>query len=250
MPYFIETLELSKFEIGTAIPKIEKVYTPTVDDWGTWVDFDIKYDGCIRLVLETKVNLMKLKGSLDSITEEGSETVKIFMRKSPSRYSDEEIPESPETSPDEDFGSKMKLTEQPNKKKTVKKILDFVDKIANSKYFKEASELKPIKKMMEEISSTRLMLNVDVTSLEGTCTLNLPPPPSDRLWYGFRTPPQMSVKGIPQVGDRTVVFSTISDWIESKVRILLEKNLVVPNMDDIIIPVLSGNELLVGPLNL
>ncbi|KAE9546390.1 hypothetical protein FO519_010398, partial [Halicephalobus sp. NKZ332] len=247
----IETLELSEFEIGTAIPTIGKVYTPTVDDWGTWVDFDVKYDGCIRLVLETKVNLMKLKGSSDSADEDGPQNPKTFMRKSPSRYFDEEIPESPETSPDEDFGSKMKLTEQQtSKKKTGKKILDFVDKIAHSKYFKEAAELKPIKKVMEEISSTRLVLNVEVTSLVGTCTMNLPPPPSDRLWYGFRSPPQMSVKGVPQVGDRTVVFSTISDWIESKIRLLLEKNLVVPNLDDIIVPVLSGNELLVGPLNL
>ncbi len=32
------------------------------------------------------------------------------------------------------------------------------------------------------ISSTRLMLNVEVTALEGTLAINIPPPPSDRLW--------------------------------------------------------------------
>jgi len=40
----------------------------------------------------------------------------------------------------------------------------------------------------------------------------------------------MSIKAVPQVGDRTVVLSTISDWIESKIQLLLEKVLVVPNM--------------------
>lgn len=62
------------------------------------------------------------------------------------------------------------------------KLLNLVDKIAHSKYFREASELRPIRKMMEDISSTRLMLNVEITTLEGTMTCNFPPPPSDRLW--------------------------------------------------------------------
>lgn len=124
-----------------------------------------------------------------------------------------------------------------------------MDKIASSNIFKEASELKPIRKMMEEISSTRLMLNVEVTELEGTMTTNVPPPPSDRLWYAFRRPPRMSVRAVPQVGDRSVVFSTLSEWIENKIVQVLEKNLVVPNMDDTIIPIMSGNELLLGPLN-
>lgn len=161
-----------------------------------------------------------------------------------------------------------------------------MDKIAHTKFFADVSEWKPIRKLMEEVSSTRLILNVEVTRLEGLMTVNMGPPPSDRLWYvvsngatrrakssiglvfryGFRQPPQMSIKGVPQVGDRTVVLSTISDWIESKIQLLLEKVLVVPNMvggtsrklpefkchplqDDVVIPVLSGNELLQGPIN-
>jgi hypothetical protein len=93
-------------------------------------------------------------------------------------------------------------------------MLHIIDKIANSNFFKEASELRPIRKLMEEVSSTRLMLNVEVTKLEGTMTVNLAAPPSDRLWYSFRKAPQMSIHAVPQIGDRTVVFSTLSDWIE------------------------------------
>lgn len=68
------------------------------------------------------------------------------------------------------------------KKKTGEKLLSLVDKIAQSNFFKDVSELRPIRKMLEEISSTRLILNVEVTALEGPATINLPPPPSDRLW--------------------------------------------------------------------
>uniref|UniRef100_A0A183DAQ5 COesterase domain-containing protein n=1 Tax=Gongylonema pulchrum TaxID=637853 RepID=A0A183DAQ5_9BILA len=93
------------------------------------------------------------------------------------------------------------------------------------------------------------LLNVDVTRLEGTMTVNIPPPPSDRLWYAFRTPPKLSIRSVPQVGDRSVDMSTVSSWIENKLRLLLEKNLVCPNMDDLIVPVMSGNELLKSGYN-
>ncbi|CAD5212419.1 unnamed protein product [Bursaphelenchus okinawaensis] len=256
LPYFIETLEVSSFDIGTAIPRIDRIYKPYVDEWGVWVDFDIDYKGCIKLALETRVNLMRIKQHHDSTdmpesNSQSSSPASLIMRDTPTRYSDSELPESPETSPDEEYGSKLKLNDHNGreKKKTGKKILNLVDKIASSNFFKEASELKPIRKMMQDISSTRLMLNVEITELNGTMTVNVPPPPSDRLWYSFRNAPKMSVRAVPQVGDRSVVFSTLSEWIENKIVQVLEKNLVLPNMDDTIIPVMSGNELLKGPIN-
>uniref|UniRef100_A0A914GVW9 SMP-LTD domain-containing protein n=1 Tax=Globodera rostochiensis TaxID=31243 RepID=A0A914GVW9_GLORO len=267
LPYFIETLELSTLDLGTTTPQIVKVYNPTVNEWGIWCDFEVKYDGMIRLVLETRVNLMKLKSVSESSSTaavdsskcgdeqqrhscSGAQTLPSLAsststyRIPPNRYSDEEIPESPETSPDEEFGSKLKLdesalTNNSKRMKTGQKLISLVDRIAHSKYFREATELKPIRKMMEEISSMRLLLNVDVTALEGTMTYNFPPPPSDRLWYAFRTPPRMSVKAVPQVGDRSVELSTLSEWIENKLQLILEKNLVLPNMDDVIIPPIS-----------
>ncbi|KAI6198277.1 SMP-LTD domain-containing protein [Aphelenchoides fujianensis] len=243
LPYFIDTLELSGFNIGTAIPRIERIYAPIVDEWGIWVDFELKYEGVIKLALETRVNLMRLKETTDSVdqTMETKDPATCTLKITPGHYS---------TSPDESYGEKVKMSDHgKEKKKTGQKILHLVEKVAQTKLFKEASELRPIRKIMEDISTTRLMLNVEVNSLEGTMTVNLPGPPSDRLWYAFRRPPKMSVHAVPQVGDRSVVFSTLSDWIENKIVNVLEKNLVLPNMDDIVIPVLSGNELLQGPLN-
>lgn len=58
-----------------------------------------------------------------------------------------------------------------------------VDRIAASKYFQQATEMKYIKKAMEGVSNTRIMLSVELKGLVGTMAVNLPPPPSDRLWY-------------------------------------------------------------------
>ena len=64
-----------------------------------------------------------------------------------------------------------------------KKLLQFVDKISQSRYFQQATEYKYIKKAMEEVSNTRLMLNVELRSIIGTLAINIPPPPTDRFWY-------------------------------------------------------------------
>lgn len=63
-----------------------------------------------------------------------------------------------------------------------KKLLRFVDKISQSKYFQQATEYKWLKKAMEEVSNTQLVLNVELCSITGTLAVNIPPPPSDRLW--------------------------------------------------------------------
>lgn len=59
----------------------------------------------------------------------------------------------------------------------------FVDKIAKSKYFQKATETEFIKKKMEEVSNTPLLLTVEVQECCGTLAVNIPPPPTDRIWY-------------------------------------------------------------------
>lgn len=59
----------------------------------------------------------------------------------------------------------------------------FVDKITKSKYFQKATETEFIKKKMEEVSNTPLLLTVEVQELQGMLAVNIPPPPTDRIWY-------------------------------------------------------------------
>ena len=66
---------------------------------------------------------------------------------------------------------------------TGKKIMKYINKITASNYFQRATELKYIKKAMTEVSNTPLVLTVEVQKLNGTMAINIPPPPSDRLWY-------------------------------------------------------------------
>lgn len=128
---------------------------------------------------------------------------------------------------------------------TGRKILRFVDKIAKSKYFQKAAENDYIKKKIAEVSNVPLMLSVEVLELSGTLAVNIPPPPTDRIWYwpllsqfkppkifvascmffvlftdrySFRVPPRLDLHVRPMLGDREVTFTHVTEWIEKKLQ--------------------------------
>lgn len=127
--------------------------------------------------------------------------------------------------------------------KTRQNIVKFVDKIASSRYFQHATENRYIKKKLKDISNCPLVLVVQIQSLSGVLTLNVPPPQTDRLWYGFQPTPELTLKAIPKMGDREVSLSHVTDWIERKLAEEFRKILVIPNMEDIILPVLKSDHM-------
>lgn len=97
-----------------------------------------------------------------------------------------------------------------------KKFIRIVDKITESKIFKAATEYKYIKKAMEGVSNTELGLKVEVKACAGTLVLNIPPPPTDRVWMSFRPTPKLMLTANPIVGERNITYMQITSWIEQK----------------------------------
>uniref|UniRef100_A0A914ULS8 SMP-LTD domain-containing protein n=1 Tax=Plectus sambesii TaxID=2011161 RepID=A0A914ULS8_9BILA len=238
LPHFIEKLTLSQLKLGTTVPHVIGIHSPVMNDWGLWVDVEVKYNGGLELIIETKVDLVTMMEKKDVVRKV---TPSKLASETWRHYSVDELSSSFEDSANEDFGGNTAGDESSSG--MGKKVLTVIGRVIKSRFFHNVAELGPIKKIMEEISSTRLMLNVEVTLLEGTLAINIPPPPSDRLWFGFRRPPKLLLKAVPQVGDRTVDMSTVSAWIENRLHVLLEKYLVVPNMADVVCPFMTGNEL-------
>ena len=75
---------------------------------------------------------------------------------------------------------------------------------------------------MEGVSNIRLILSVCVESLTGTLALNVPPSPSDRLWWGFLPDPQLQISVTPKVNEKEVTLTHVTDWIESKLKVGLQ----------------------------
>ena len=66
--------------------------------------------------------------------------------------------------------------------KSGQKLMRLLDKLTQSKYVQSAMDLKYIKMAMEEVSNTPIVLTVEVHFLSGELGVNIPFPPTDRLW--------------------------------------------------------------------
>ncbi|XP_059902449.1 testis-expressed protein 2-like isoform X3 [Gadus macrocephalus] len=234
LPYFMNELTLTELDMGVATPRILGASQPSVDHRGLWFDLDIAYSGSFLMTLETKMNLIRLGKEEDALRiEPGKDGYRPRAycladsdeESSSAGSSDEEDPSelSSESMGAEGFVGGHKPS----------KIMKFVDKITKSKYFQKATETEFIKKKMEEVSNTPLVLTVEAQGLRGRLAVNIPPPPTDRIWYGFRTPPHLELKARPKLGEREVTFAHVTDWIEKKLYQEFQKILVMPNMDDV-----------------
>ncbi|BFZ17661.1 hypothetical protein BsWGS_20700 [Bradybaena similaris] len=237
LPYFMEELQVTDINMGSEVPGIRHASRPYIDDRGFWVNLDLTYAGGFQMTIETKVNLMKLKKSsrIPAQTEHSVDLVK-----SPATDSDEE--DSAESSTDEEEEAPSNSDESASGGGASKKLLHYLGKITQSKYFQQATEYKVIKRAMENVSNTPLTLSVTLVSLVGKLALNIPPPPSDRLWYGFLGNPHLRLSAKPQVGERAITITHIIEWIEKKLAIEFQRVFVIPNMDDLIIPILVPGE--------
>ncbi|KAM3624437.1 uncharacterized protein V6R79_023384 [Siganus canaliculatus] len=233
LPYFMNELTLTELDMGSSTPRILRASKPTIDYRGLWFDLEISYSGSFLMTLETKMNLIRLgkEGEGLRFGEFGKDGPRTYCladsdeESSSAGSSDEE--DSSELSNDSTGAEGWSGGHRPSK------IIRFVDKIAKSKYFQKATETEFIKKKMEEVSNTPLLLTVEVQELLGTLAVNIPPPPTDRIWYGFRTPPHLELKARPKLGGREVTLAHVTDWIEKKLNQEFQKIFVMPNMDDV-----------------
>ncbi|CAH0564014.1 unnamed protein product [Brassicogethes aeneus] len=229
LPYFIEELLVTELSLGKTSPIIHKAAKPILDERGLWVDLDLTYEGSIVLTLQTKLNLMKLKNPHANDKTLGEVKSAIY-------HSD--VDDSAESSSDEEAPSEIQTNAEAGNSGG-KKFIKMVDKITESRFFQAATENRLIKKAMEGVSNTDLRLKVEMRSLIGTMVLNMPTPPSDRIWVGFRPTPDIILSAQPIVGERNITFMYVTSWIEKKLLQEFQKIMVIPNMEDFIIPVMN-----------
>ncbi|NXI35895.1 TEX2 protein, partial [Galbula dea] len=253
LPYFMNELTLTELDMGTSIPSVLSASNPTINERGLWVDMEVTYSGSLQMTLETKMNLCKLgkestaeESGLAEAGGEGARPRLILLADSDAESSSAGSSDEEDVAAAEPTGTLGERAQLPgteghiSSNSTSRKILRFVDKIAKSKYFQKATENEFIKKKIEEVSNTPLLLTVEVQELAGTLAVNIPPPPTDRVWYSFRVPPQLELKVRPKLGEREVTFLHVTEWIERKLQHEFQKILVMPNMDDLIIPIMHS----------
>ena len=57
----MEHLSITEFLLGNTSPTIHRSNNPRLDEQGLWFELDFTYEGSAALILETKLNFMKLR---------------------------------------------------------------------------------------------------------------------------------------------------------------------------------------------
>ncbi|XP_026789021.3 testis-expressed protein 2 isoform X1 [Pangasianodon hypophthalmus] len=243
LPYFMNELTLTELDMGVCTPRILWASQPSVDHQGLWFDLEVSYKGSFLMTLETKMNLSRLGKEGEAVGEFGKDGHR------PRTYcladSDEESSSAGSSEEDDGTENVSDKNLPPGAEGYTgvhrpSKIMKFVDKITKNKYFQKATENEFIKKKIEEVSNTPLLLTVELQECKGMLAVNIPPPPTDRIWYGFRSPPLLELKARPKLGEREVTFAHVTDWIEKKLEQEFQKILVMPNMDDVWLTVMHS----------
>ncbi|KAL6712344.1 hypothetical protein ACN47E_000221 [Coniothyrium glycines] len=77
-----------------------------------------------------------------------------------------------------------------------------------------------------------LVLATVLKRLDGHILIRVKPPPSNRLWITFETPPRMEFSLEPIVSSRQITYGPVLRAIESRIREVVNETLVLPNWDD------------------
>ncbi|KAI8937451.1 hypothetical protein NX059_005173 [Plenodomus lindquistii] len=77
-----------------------------------------------------------------------------------------------------------------------------------------------------------LVLATVLKKLEGHVLLRIKPPPSNRLWMTFETPPKIDLSLEPIVSSRQITYGPILRVMENRIREVVNETLVLPNWDD------------------
>ncbi|KAL9324291.1 hypothetical protein ACSQ67_009148 [Phaseolus vulgaris] len=87
----------------------------------------------------------------------------------------------------------------------------------------------------KHVSQVPLTLGVRIASLKGTLRLQIKPPPSDQLWFGFTFMPDIDFSLESFVGERKITNSHIAMFMVNRLKAAIRDTLVLPNCESICI---------------
>ncbi|XP_062118071.1 uncharacterized protein LOC133831696 [Humulus lupulus] len=93
-----------------------------------------------------------------------------------------------------------------------------------------------VNSIAKQVSQVPISLAIRVTSLRGTLRVHIKPPPSDQLWFGFTSMPEIDFNLDSSVGDHKISNGHIALFLISRLKGSIHDTLVLPNCESVCIP--------------
>ncbi|KAG6742292.1 hypothetical protein POTOM_055582 [Populus tomentosa] len=88
----------------------------------------------------------------------------------------------------------------------------------------------------KQVSQVPLSLSIRLGSLRGTVRLHIKPPPSDQLWFGFTSTPDVEFDLESSVGERKITSGQVALYLINKFKAAIRETMVLPNCESVCIP--------------
>lgn len=93
-----------------------------------------------------------------------------------------------------------------------------------------------INSVAKQVSQVPLSIGIRVASLRGTLRLQIKAPPSDQLWFGFTSMPDIDLNLESSVGDHKITNGHIALFLINRFKAAIRETMVLPNFESIYIP--------------
>ncbi|KAJ9546106.1 hypothetical protein OSB04_025813 [Centaurea solstitialis] len=193
------------------------------------MEIDIEYYGGAVLDIETRLEVQELENpeSLNSDPKAVDEVTTDLLEGF------------------EHYGEQLKLNEQKNQ------TSDEIRKLEETKSFKGNEQISSavsnkwksvLNCVAKQVSQVPLSLAIRVTTLRGTLRVHIKPPPTDQLWFGFTSMPDIDFSLESSVGDHKISSGHIALFIISKFKAAIRETMVLPNSESVTIPFMSAEK--------
>lgn len=102
---------------------------------------------------------------------------------------------------------------------------------------KKGRWMQSVKSMMsrvaDQISQVPIVLKIRLVSLKGTVVLKLKAPPSDRVWFAFKTMPDIQFEHEPCIGEHRFSSDALARVISNAIKVQIRDSVVMPFCEDI-----------------
>ncbi|KAM0906582.1 hypothetical protein ACQ4PT_016710 [Festuca glaucescens] len=220
-PAYVGEITLTDFSLGKLPPYVHAMRVLPLDLNELWAfEVDFEYSGGILLHIETRLeveepelqkDLMKTNFGTDSNGEVDSELLDSI----------------------EQYGNQFRGSRNSDSSVEEKEEAD----ASQSKSTGWISRLKNmLHSIADHVSQVPLSLAIEITSVRGVLRIHLKPPPSDQLWFGFTSMPELEWDLESSVGDRKITNYRIATLIGNRIKASLRDSLVLPNCESIPMP--------------
>lgn len=229
-PSYVGEIICTGTDIGSLPPYIHGMRLLPIDMNEVWAfEVDVEYSGGAILDVETRLEVCEpdLQNGISDANIESNSAENVSS----------ELLEG-----FEDLGKQLNLSEGNHDEQEQKNGVEpKADGVKSNKgtmpSTSSASRWKSIlNSVAKQVSQVPISLSIRVASLRGTMRLHLKPPPSDQLWFGFTSMPDVEFGLESSVGDHKIASGHIAVYLINRFKAAIRETMVLPNCESVCLP--------------